>query len=120
MTCAVGTSGADDRPIVEIRDGGLEPTVLVVHVGEIVRWQPPPGESVRIELDGHPTAHEVAERAAELLAIFRKPGDHSYVLTLSSTGRRLRGTVSVREARGPWEQAVDCGEGSSDRICFMR
>ena len=110
---------ADDAPIVHIRDGRLEPAALSVHVGEVVRWRASGGQALRVELDRHPTAHEIAERAGEINAVFRKPGLHSYVVTIVATGERLVGTVSVGEAHGVPDRLLDCAAGSSDRVCFM-
>ena len=114
----IGQPWADDLPIVEIRDGRLHPAVLQVHVGEVVRWQAPPGRTIRIELDRHPTAHEAAERAGEIHAVFRKTGEHTYVVTILPSEERFRGTVRVGEG-GAWTPAFDCGDGSSGRVCFM-
>ena len=115
---ATGQPRADDLPIVQIRDGRLHPPILQVHVGEVVRWQAPPGQTIRIELDRHPTAHEAAERAGEVHAVFRKTGEHTYIVTILPSKERFRGTVKVGE--GPVRTpAFDCGDGSSDRVCFM-
>ena len=110
---------ADDAPIIYVREGRLEPAALSVHVGEVVRWRSSGGQALRVELDRHPTAHEVAERAGEINAVFRKPGQHSYVVTIVPTGDRLFGRVSVGEAHGPSDRPLDCAAGSSDRVCFM-
>ncbi len=117
---AVVPAQADDTPLVEVRNGRLHPAALSVHVGEVVRWTPAPGQSLRVELDPHPGAHEVAERAGDVSAIFLKSGEHNYIVTILPTGQRFHGTVSVREPRGAWQRALDCAEGSSNRICFMR
>lgn len=116
---AVGSAEADDAPIVRVRDGRLDPPALAVHVGEVVRWQAPPAQSLRIELDPHPDAHELAERSGDVRAMFLKSGEHNYIVTVLPAGQRLRGIVTVREPRGAWERALDCAEGSSSRICFM-
>ena len=110
---------ADDAPVVRVHDGRLDPAALSVHVGEIVRWQPPAGQAIRIELDRHPSAHETAERAGEIHAIFRKTGEHSYVVTIVPTGQRLQGTVIVGAARAALDRPLDCAPGSSDRVCFV-
>ena len=116
---ATAPACADDVPVVQIRDGRLHPPVLEVHVGEVVRWQPPPGQAIRIALDRHPTAHETAERAGDVHAIFRKTGEHTYVVTILPAGQRLRGTVRVGDGGGARPPAFACGDGSSDRVCFM-
>ena len=110
---------ADDAPIIHVRDGRLEPPALSVHVGEVVRWRSSGGQALRVALDRHPSAHEVAERAGEVNAVFRKPGEHSYVVTVVPTGERLFGRVSVGEAHRPSDRQLDCAAGSSDRVCFM-
>jgi hypothetical protein len=119
VTCTVVTARADDAPVVHVRDGRLDPARLAIHVGEVVRWQSSPRRSLRIELDPHPDAHEVAERSGNVEGMFLKSGEHSYVLTALPAGKQLRGTVTVREPRGAWERALDCPAGSSTRICFM-
>jgi plastocyanin len=116
---AAGPAFADDAPVVRIQDRRLHPPVLEVHVGEVVRWLPAPEETIRIELDPHPTAHEVAERAGDVRAIFLKSGEHSYVVTLLRTSEQLHGTVTVRPPRGAWERSLDCADGGSTRICVM-
>jgi hypothetical protein len=88
-------------------------------LASIVRWQAAPGQAIRIELDRHPTAHERAERAGVLHAIFRKAGEQTYVVTVLPSGERLRGIVRVGESSGARPPAFDCGDGSSDRVCFM-
>lgn len=110
---------AEDAPIVHVHDGRLDPAALSVHVGEVVRWRSSAGQTLRIEMDRHPTAHEAAERAGEINAVFRKPGKHTYVVTIGQTGERLLGSVSVGEAHGPSDRLLDCALGSSDRVCFM-
>ena len=116
---ALADARADDAPIVQVRDGRLEPAALSVHVGEVVRWRSPAGQALRLELDRHPSAHEAAERAGEINAVFRKPGRHTYVVTIVSTGEKLLGTVSVGPGHGTPERPLDCAAGSSDRVCFM-
>ena len=108
---------ADDAPIVDVRNGRLEPKTLSVHVGEVVRWRSP-GQAIRVQLDRHPTAHEVAEGADGINAIFRKPGRHTYVVTIVATGERLVGGVVVGEGHGT-DSAKECTAGSSDRVCFL-
>jgi plastocyanin len=119
VLAGAGRAGADDAPIVRVEDGRLNPSSLSVHVGEVVHWQAPPDRSLRIELDPHPGAHEAAERAGNVRAMFLKSGEHSYVVKVLPDGRQLRGTVIVREPRGAWERALDCADGSSSRICFL-
>jgi plastocyanin len=112
-------AAADDEPIVHVRNGRLDPPRLAVHVGEVVRWQAQPGQSLRLELDPHPKAHEVAERPSDVRAMFLKTGEHDYVVTVGPGGQRLRGTVAVGEPRDAWERALNCADDSARRICFM-
>jgi hypothetical protein len=60
-------------------------------------------------------AHEVAERSGEVHAVFRKQGQHHYVVTIVSTGERLPGIVTVEES-GNEPPSLECASGSSDRI----
>ncbi len=63
-------------------------------------WRAASGRPLRLELDPHPSGHEVVLRAGEVRAYFRKPSEHWYTVTITNgSGEPLRGTVSVREGR---------------------
>ena len=119
---------AADRPEIIVMKHELLPAHLNVHLGEQVSWRADGGGRLRIELDDHPTAHEVIERAGVIKAVFLKPGQHSYSGTLLDDGlRSFRGVVIVSENpfTGPPAPSPDtglppvCTSESSDRICFQ-
>jgi hypothetical protein len=87
-----------------------------VHVGEIVTWQGARDAPLRIDLDRHPDAHELIERKGVIVAIFLTPGAHTYTATAGDRPQ-WRGTVVVKPAEQPWSGDLECGFGSSDRIC---
>ena len=114
-------SGAEavDAPVIRVQPGRLVPERLDVHLREVVTWTAVSGRRVRLELDPHPSGHEVVIRAGEVRAYFRKPGVHWYTVTVENgPGTPLRGTVSVREEQDKEEPLLICGPESSGRICF--
>jgi hypothetical protein len=113
------TAGATDAPVILVQAERLIPERLEVHLGEVVTWRAAGGRSLRLELDPHPSAHEVVVRAGEVRAYFRKPGEHWYTVTILNGPRKtLRGKVSVRERQIREEQPLTCGSESSERICI--
>ena len=115
----VSAAGAVDAPIILVEAERLIPERLEVHPGEVVTWRATGGHPLRLELDPHPSAHEVVVRAGQVRAYFRKPGDHWYTVTLANgPGKTLRGNVSVREGLIREEQFIICGPESSGRICI--
>jgi uncharacterized protein (DUF58 family) len=115
----VSTAGAIDAPVILVQAERLIPERLEVHVGEVVTWRAAGGRPLRLELDRHPSAHEVVVRAGEVRAYFRKLGEHWYTVTiLNGPGKTLRGTVSVREGQIREKKPLICGSKSSDRICI--
>ena len=113
-------AGAADAPVIVVQGGRLAPQRLQVHVGEVVTWRTEGGRALRLEMDPHPQAHEVAVRAGEVRAYFRKPGEHSYTITVrNGAGRPLRGVVSVRDGRAGDSELLICGPESSGRICIQ-
>ena len=109
----------DDRPVVLISKGGAVPPRLEVHVGEVVSWRAVSGGRLRLELDRHPSAHEVVERHGEVRGVFRKPGEHSYSGRLLDDGDTpFRGVVIVGAGREPLTLPPQCAPESSDRICI--
>lgn len=115
----VSAAGAIDVPVILVQPGRLIPERLEVHVGEVVTWRAAGGRPLRLELDPHPSGHEVVLRAGDVRAYFRKPGEHWYTVTITNgSGRSLRGTVSVREGQLGGEELLICGPESSGRICI--
>ena len=115
----VSTAGATDSPVILVQAERLIPERLEVHLGEVVTWRAAGGRSLRLELDPHPSAHEVVVRAGEVRAYFRKLGEHWYTVTIvNGPGKTLRGTVSVRERQSTGVPFPSCGPESSDRICI--
>jgi hypothetical protein len=116
---AASAAGAIDAPVILVQPGRLNPERLEVHLGEVVIWRAAGGRQFRLELDPHPSGHEVVVRAGEVRAYFRKAGEHWYTLTITNgAGKPLRGTVSVREGQNRGEQLIICGPESSGRICI--
>jgi len=112
-------AGAIDAPMILVQAGRLIPERLEVHLGEVVTWRAAGGRHFRLELDPHPSGHEVVLRAGEVRAYFRKPGNHWYSVTITNgAGKPLRGIVSVREGQDKGEQLLICGPESSGRICI--
>jgi hypothetical protein len=111
--------GGADAPIVVVHPDRIVPDRIQVHLGELVTWQAPSGGALRLELDPHPSAHEVVVRAGRIAAYFRTPGDHWYRVSLERGARRqqLRGIVVVAEKAEP-EPFTTCAPESSGRICF--
>ncbi len=115
----MSAAGAVDAPVILVQAERLVPERLEVHLGEVVTWRAAGGRPLRLELDPHPSGHEVVVRAGEVRAYFRKPGEHWYKVTiLNGPGKTLRGTVSVREGQTKGEQLLICGPESSGRICI--
>ncbi len=115
----VSAAGAVDAPVILVQAERLVPERLEVHVGEVVTWRAAGGRPLRLELDPHPSGHEVVVRTGEVRAYFRKPGEHWYKVTIGNgSGKALRGTVSVGEGRIGGEQLLICGPESSGRICI--
>lgn len=115
----VSAAGAVDAPVILVQGERLVPERLEVHVGEVVTWRASGGRPLRLELDPHPSGHEVVVRTGEVRAYFRKPGEHWYkVMIVNGPGRTLRGTVLVREGQIKEEQLLICGSESSGRICI--
>lgn len=115
----VAAARADDRPVVIVTPQGPAPARLDVHVGEIVSWRGPGNERLRIELDDHPSAHEIIERQGEVRGIFRRAGEHTYTARL--VGRETvnpAGVINVRAALRPEVGPPVCAPESSYRICF--
>lgn len=109
---------AADEPVVEVSREGIRPQRIEVHVGELVIWRSGKGQILRLELDPHPTAHEVVIRTTEIRAFFRKPGLHSYSIVVQGDGpREFRGLVMVREGQGPTEPTPLCAGAAFERIC---
>jgi hypothetical protein len=116
---AMSAVEAVDAPVILVQRGRLVPERLDVHLGEVVTWTAASGRRVRLELDPHPSGHEVVTRAGEVRAFFRKPGVHWYTVTVENgSGEPLRGTVSVHEGQSKGEQLLICEPESSGRICF--
>jgi hypothetical protein len=113
-----GTAWSADRPIVLVHPDRIVPARLQVHLGELVTWQAPSGGVLRLELDRHPSSHEVVVRSGRVVAYFRKPGEHWYLVSLEAGGRRkqLRGVVTVSE-KSAQEPSIACSPESSNRIC---
>lgn len=115
----VSAAKAIDAPVILVQADRLVPERLEVHLGEVVTWRAPGGRPLRLELDPHPSGHEVVVRTGEVRAYFRKPGEHWYKVTIvNGPGKTLRGTVSVREGQIREEQLLICGSESSGRICI--
>ena len=115
----LSAAGAVDAPVILVQAERLVPERLEVHLGEVVTWRAAGGRPLRLELDPHPSGHEVVVRSGEVRAYFRKPGEHWYkVTTVNGPGKTLRGTVSVREGQIREEQQLICGSESSGRICI--
>lgn len=115
----VSDATGDDRPVVLISRDGVVPRRLEVHVGEVVSWRAVPGGRLRLELDRHPTAHEVVERRDEVHGVFRKPGEHWYVGRLLDDGdTEFSGVIVVGAEREPFMLPPQCSPESSDRICI--
>ena len=115
----VSAANAIDAPVILVQADRLVPERLEVHLGEVVTWRAPGGRPLRLELDPHPSGHEVVVRTGEVRAYFRKPGEHWYKVTIvNGPGKTLRGTVSVREGQVREEQLLICGSESSGRICI--
>jgi len=115
----VSAAGAIDAPVILVQAERLIPERLEVHLGEVVTWRSAGGRSLRLELDPHPSGHEVVVRTGEVRAYFRKPGEHWYKVTIANGPEKsLRGTVSVREGQIGKEQPLICGSESSGRICI--
>jgi len=111
--------GSSDAPVIVVHAGRLTPDRLEVHLGEVVTWRAAGGRHFRLELDPHPSGHEVVRRAGEIRAYFRKPGEHWYTITITNgAGKPLRGTVSVRGGQNKGEPLLTCGPESSGRICI--
>lgn len=112
-------AGSSDAPVIVVHTERLIPDRLEVHLGEVVTWRAASGRHFRLELDPHPSGHEVVRRAGEVRAYFRKPGEHWYTITITNgAGKPLRGTVSVREGQSKGEPLLICGPESSGRICI--
>lgn len=112
-------AGAVDAPVIHVQRGRLVPERLEVHLGEVVTWNVEGGRRVRLELDPHPSGHEVVIRAGEVRAYFRKPGAHWYTVTVENwPSSPLRGTVLVGERQEKGEPLLICGPETSGRICF--
>ena len=108
-----------DRPIVEVSVSGLAPARIEVHAGEVIAWRPIGGVRLRLAFDPHRDAHEVVEGSKEMRAVFRRPGEHWYAMTILSNGHHhARGVVVVRGPEGDPSWPSVCAPGSSPRICF--
>lgn len=119
LVFTVSAANAIDAPVILVQADKLVPERLEVHLGEVVTWRGPDSRALRVELDPHPSGHEVVVRAGEVRAYFRKPGEHWYKVTIVNGPRKaLRGTVSVREGQNKGGQLPSCGPESSGRICF--
>ena len=116
---SAGTAWSADAPIVVVHPDRIVPDRLRVHMGELVTWQASRGGALRLELDPHPSGHEVVVRAGRIGAYFLKPGDHWYLVSLEKGGRgkSLRGIVTVSE-KIEQEPLTTCAPESSGRICF--
>ena len=110
---------ADDRPVVMVSGDSAIPKTLEVHVGEIVTWRAVRRNQLRIELDDHPQAHETVVRQGEVRAVFRVPGQHSYIARIGDDPQEARGTIVVRDSQTGLE-FPECAPESSERICFER
>ena len=112
---------AADRPVITVSRSGAVPPRLEVHVGEVVVWRATSGGTLRVQLDDHRGAHEVAEGVREVVGVFRRAGEHSYVARLMGDGSLpVRGVVIVGDAKDPkWGPPAECA-GASERICFTR
>lgn len=114
------TAQATDEPVVMVYADRLVPERLEVHLGELVTWRAVDGRRLRLELDPHPSGHEVVTRSGEVRAYFRKPGKHWYAVTLPGrAGKVLRGEVSVRQGQPREAPFPTCSPESSDRICLQ-
>jgi hypothetical protein len=119
LVFTVLAANAVDAPVILVQADKLVPEQLEVHLGEVVTWRATTGGPLRLELDPHPSGHEVVVRAGEVRAYFRKPGEHWYKVTIvDGPGKTLRGTVSVREGQIREDQQLICGSESSGRICI--
>ena len=113
---ALGT----DQPIVTVSRAALAPSVIEVHVGELIRWQAPGGEHLHLRLDAHPGAHEAVVRSGEIRAEFLLPGVHTYTVFVITDGREaLAGTVIVKEAEAAVDRPFICGPVSFKEVCFQ-
>jgi hypothetical protein len=111
-------AGATDEPVVLVAHERITPARLEVHVGEIVTWRAGNAQVLRLELDPHPSAHEVVMRSGEIRAFFRKPGTHWYSVAVQSDGHRtMRGVVMVRQESEPRPGTPFCSRESSEVIC---
>ena len=117
---ATSSAYADDRPVVIVSAQGVTPARLEVHVGEIVSWRSADNRRVRLELDDHPSAHEIVEREGQVRGIFRKTGEHSYVARPGDGLRDSRGLIVVKQSSQPPAGFLECAPESSERICFER
>ena len=111
----LATAAVASGPIVIVYSDRLVPERLVIHRDQLVSWKTPRGQQLFLELDSHPSGHEVVVRAGEVQAYFREPGEHSYTVS-DRTGRVPRGTVSIREqdpVRSPF-----CSPETTGSICF--
>ena len=112
-------ASGDDLPIVIVSRETVTPPRLVVHVGEVIRWRSATGGRLRIQFDDHLGAHEVVIRSGEVLAVFRRPGEHWYTGSLLENEQRtFRGVVVVGDAGRPAVPPFICGPESSDRMCI--
>lgn len=110
----LSAAGAVDAPVIHVQRGRLVPERL-----EVVTWNVEGGRRVRLEMDPHPSGHEVVIRAGEVRAYFRKPGVHWYTVTVEyGPSSPLRGTVLVGERQDKGAPLLICGPESSGRICF--
>ncbi len=114
---ATPTAAAVDEPVIRVAQDSVVPDRIDVHVGELVRWWGPSGQLLRLELDPHPTAHEIVVRETTIGARFLKSGAHSYSVSVAGS-RARRGTVMVLETLEPASLAPVCGPGSSARLCI--
>ena len=115
LIAILATVAAASGPMVIVYPDRLAPERLVTHRDQLVRWKAPGGQQLFLELDSHPSGHEVVVRAGEVQAYFREPGEHSYTVS-DRTGRVLRGTVSIREqdpVRSPF-----CSPETTGSLCF--
>ena len=118
LVCAAHARGAD-QPIITVSRPALVPSVIEVHVGELIRWQAPGGEHLHLRLDAHPGAHEAVVRSGEIRAMFLLPGVHTYKVFVITDGREdLAGTVIVKEAEAAVDRPFICAPVSFKEVCF--
>jgi len=97
----VSAAGAVDAPVILVQADRLVPERLEVHLGEVVTWRAAGGRPLRLELDPHPSGHEVVVRAGEVRAYFRKPGEHWYKVTIVNGPGKTESRIASPDLGSP-------------------